>query len=220
MKEEAKYHLPKRKDPKTKQYKYVLEGENKDMFIKLYPTTFNEEMMQIFGIGFVTVRKLGRKLNLKKDLQSIRKRVGLKTSATMRESSYTASLKGHVPEHLKSYVQKMKDGTIATPLERFKAKCSDEQLRAFTQRMSEAMSKVIREERVRIKYGLPQKTRFHLLDDAEKRAAKQKRTMIYECNYFADPAHPNWVCYDKDTKRSAVREATAIRRGLEIVEGE
>lgn len=220
MKTEAKYQLPMRRNPKTGGMYYVLEGENKDMFIKLYPTTFDEEMMQIFGIGFQKVRKLGRELGLKKDLQSIRKKIGAKISATMRESGYCASLKGHIPKPLEAYVQKLKDGTIPTPMEKFRANCSSEQLCDFTRRMSEAMSKTIRKDRVRIKYGLPQKTKYHLPDDAEKRAARQKREMISACNYFADPAHPNWVCYDKDTKRSAVREATAIRRGLEIVEGE
>lgn len=181
---------------------------------------FTKEMMQLFGIGYQTVLKFGSELSLKKDLQTIRKRGGAKASASMRESGYTASLKGHVPNSLKSYVQGLKDGTIAYPLKKFMASCSDEQLKEFARRQSETKKAMIREDRVRIKYGLPQKTRYRLSDDAEKRALKHKRIMIRDCNYFADPAHPNWICYDSETKRSARREATAIRRGFLIVEGE
>lgn len=37
---------------------------------------------------------------------------------------------------------------------------------------------------------------------------------------FAADGHPSWVCWDADTVRSPRREATAIRHGLKIVEGE
>lgn len=44
--------------------------------------------------------------------------------------------------------------------------------------------------------------------------------MIKYNNYFAADGHPSWVCWDADTVRSPRREATAIRHGLKIVEGE
>ncbi len=44
--------------------------------------------------------------------------------------------------------------------------------------------------------------------------------MIKQCNYFAVDEHPTWVGYDKETKRSARREATAIKHGLKIVGAE
>ena len=48
----------------------------------------------------------------------------------------------------------------------------------------------------------------------------QKYYMTSERNYFADPDHPNWKCYDSQTRRSAEAEANAKARGFEIVEGE
>lgn len=39
-------------------------------------------------------------------------------------------------------------------------------------------------------------------------------------NYFSVTEHPSWVCYDKDTRRSARSEATAQRYGLRVVAGD
>lgn len=50
-----------------------------------------------------------------------------------------------------------------------------------------------------------------------QRVSAQKHSMIKYNNYFAADGHPSWVCWDADTVR---REATAIRHGLKIVEGE
>ena len=53
-----------------------------------------------------------------------------------------------------------------------------------------------------------------------QRVSAQKHSMIKYNNYFAADGHPSWVCWDADTVRSPRREATAIRHGLKIVEGE
>lgn len=44
--------------------------------------------------------------------------------------------------------------------------------------------------------------------------------MIKMHNYFADPDHVTWVCYDSQTERSPRMEATAMRHGLRLVEGD
>lgn len=86
------------------------------------------------------------------------------------------------------------------------------------QKKSEQRKELFRKERLRVKYGLEQKTRLHV-DLMSHRASAQKYLMIKQCNYFADPGHVDWICYDKETKRSERREATAVRHGLRVVEG-
>lgn len=44
--------------------------------------------------------------------------------------------------------------------------------------------------------------------------------MIKLRNYFADADHVTWVCYDSQTRRSPRMEATAMRHGLRLVEGD
>lgn len=216
---EAKYQLPKRRNPKTGYKCFVLEGANKDLFTRLYPTTFNGDLAQLFGVSRALIQRFGHKLGLEKDAPVIEKKYRAKALKAMYESGYVASLKGRVPKHLADYVQKVKDGEI-NPYQVFLKNSTEEERQASAQRRLQKVQRLMREDRVRIKYGLPQKTKYHLAAEGHKRASWQKSSMIHYCNYFADPAHPNWVCYDKDTRRSAVREATAIRRGLEIVEGE
>lgn len=93
--------------------------------------------------------------------------------------------------------------------------------RAVIKQRSEKRKTLIQQERRRILYGLPRKTRLRVvLQPIGHIASSQKNSMITRNNYFADPDHPSWVCYDSLTRRSPRREATAVRHGLRIVAGE
>ena len=220
MKKEAKYQLPFRSHPITGGRSYVLEGGNKELFIKLYPTTFNEELAGIFGTCGDTIEKFGRELGLTKDKTKIYQKASVKRVATARANGSYVGRKGRkLSEKALLKLRSIFDSGFRR-MEKYKAEHTEEEYLAMIKRRSEKFKETLRKDLTRRKYGLEQRTERRILDDSEKRARNQKYDMIYHCNYFADPAHPNWVCYDKDTKRSAVREATAIRRGLEIVEGE
>lgn len=44
--------------------------------------------------------------------------------------------------------------------------------------------------------------------------------MIKQHNYFADPDNRDYICYDSLTVRSLRMEATALRKGLRVVEAD
>lgn len=217
---EAEYQLPMRRNPKTGKKYFVLEGVNKELFAKLYPVTSHPDLSRIFGVCLNVIRKFGKELGLAKDLREINRKSAIKAVATCTENGYYASLRGKRPSEKCIQLVRERFASGFNPIKVFKERHTEEEYRALIQRGAQTKKRVIKADRLRIRYGLPQRTKYRLPDEAEKRAHMVKLDMIYRCNYFADPAHPNWVCYDKDTKRSAVREATAIRRGLEIVEGE
>lgn len=91
--------------------------------------------------------------------------------------------------------------------------------REFIKRSSERMRELRRIEVLREKYGLERKTRFKCRSISSGGSA-QKHLMIKMHNYFADPDHVTWVCYDSQTERSPRMEATAMRHGLRLVEGD
>ena len=217
MKTEAKHQLPFRANPHGGGGGFVLEGENKELFIKLYPTTINSELSQLFGVSGTTVAKLGHDLGIKKDRVTIAKKVRAEDRAAKQENGYYESSKFKRLSEMRRQFMLARIASGLHPTNVYKRAHPDIE---WIRKCSERRRELVRKERTRVKYGMEQKTKCHFIDDAERRAGWQKRNMIRHYDYFADPAHPNWVCYDKDTRRSAVCEATAIRRGLEIVEGE
>ena len=88
-------------------------------------------------------------------------------------------------------------------------------------RKDEKRHELMESERFRLLYGLTRKTKLRISENPlSHKASAQKCAMIKSNNYFAVDGHPSWVCWDADTVRSPRREATAIRHGLKIVEGE
>lgn len=76
-------------------------------------------------------------------------------------------------------------------------------------------------DRLRMEYDLPRLSNLRLkLKPLSHAACCQKANMIKKKNYFADPDHSDWVCYDSKTDRSPQMEATAHRHGLYVVAGE
>lgn len=86
---------------------------------------------------------------------------------------------------------------------------------------AEKRKDLIRRDRLRLEYGLPRLTKLRLTVNTLSHAARaQKSEMIRKKNYFSDPDHTEWVCYDSETDRSPQMEATAHRHGLYVVAGE
>lgn len=89
------------------------------------------------------------------------------------------------------------------------------------ERRTQVWRETMEKDMLRVKYGLEQKTKFRIvLSPMKHGASSQKYSMITRNNYFSDPEHSDWICYDNDTRRSARCEATAVKRGLKVVEGQ
>lgn len=218
---EAKYQIPMRATPESNGVKtYVLEGELKKKFIKLFPKNSNRRMMEWFGISFSTVQRFKKELGLKKDMKAIRRQQIMDVKKTCEENGYYDSLRGKpVSEACQEGRRRLFESGFC-PLKALKKK-NPRRYKAFLLRSSEAHKEVWRKERLREEYGLERKTKLNISQRPMKSAAASfKNMMTHRLNYFSVPGHPWWIAYDSETNRSERSEATARKHGFEIIEGE
>ena len=218
---EAKYQIPMRATPESNGVKtYVLEGELKKKFIKLFPKNSNRRMMEWLGISFSTVQRFKNELGLKKDMKAIRRQQIMDVKKTCEENGYYDSLRGKpVSEACQEGRRRLFESGFC-PLKALKKK-NPRRYKAFLLRSSEAHKEVWRKERLREEYGLERKTKLNLSQRPMKSAAASfKNMMTHRLNYFSVPGHPWWIAYDSETNRSERSEATARKHGFEIIEGE
>lgn len=218
---EAKYQIPMRVTPESNGVKtYVLEGELKKKFIKLFPKNSNRRMMEWFGISFSTVQRFKNELGLKKDMKAIRRQQIMDVKKTCEENGYYDSLRGKpVSEACKEGSRRLRDSGFC-PMRALKKK-NPRRFKAVIRRRAEARKELWRKERLREEYGLERKTKLRLSQrPITSSAASFKFLMIHKRNYFAVPGHTWWIAYDSETDRSERSEATARKHGFEIIEGE
>lgn len=218
---EAKYQIPMRATPESNGVKtYVLEGELKKKFIKLFPKNSNRRMMEWFGISFSTLQRFKSELGLKKDMKAIRRQQIMDVKKTCEENGYYDSLRGKpVSEACQEGRRRLFESGFC-PLKALKKK-NPRRYKAFLLRSSEAHKEVWRKERLREEYGLERKTKLNISQRPMKGAAASfKNMMTHRLNYFSVPGHPWWLAYDSETNRSERSEATARKHGFEIIEGE
>ena len=200
--------------------RYVLEGENLERFRKLYPKHSNARLMKWFGISFSTLQRFRRELGLEKDMAAVRRQQARDTVKICEANGYYDSIRGRKPsEATMEGARKLRE-TGFNPMRRLK-ETNPRKFRAMKRKWGQARREVIKAERFRLLYGLTRKTRLKISAyPLSSAATSQKNSMISRNNYFAAEGHPSWVCWDADTVRSPRREATAVRHGLKIVEGQ
>ncbi len=213
-----KYIVPMRKHARTGVMEYYLEGEVLEKFISLFPIHSNRRIMRWFGLSFSTVQRFRRELGLKKDMAKIRKELAADVKKICEKNGYYDSLRGKKPSEACIEAARALRAAGFCPLKQLKAS-DPRRYNQFLKKNSEQRKEMFRKEALREKYGLERHTKLRVRTMTRKMSS-QKSSMIAKNNYFADPEHANWVCYDSETKRSAVREATAERIGLVVVEGE
>lgn len=213
-----RYPVPTRPCQNAGGREFYLEGETLAAFVRLFPGNTNRRIMAWFGLSFATVQRFKRELGLQKDMRKVRKQHAADIKKICERNGYYASLRGKRPsEACFEAARKLRaEGFI--PILRLK-ETDRRKYNRLMRKKSEERRELVRKERLREKYGLERKTKLRL-GGLPHRAACQKWAMITHCGYFADPADPHAVCYDSQTRRSAKREATAVRYGLHIVEGE
>lgn len=218
---EAKYQIPMRATPESNGVKtYVLEGDLKKKFIKLFPKNSNRRMMEWFGISFSTLQRFKNELGLKKDMKAIRRQQIMDVKKTCEENGYYDSIRGKpVSEACKEGSRRLRASGFC--LMRALKKKNPRRFKAVIRRRAEARKELWRKERLREEYGLERKTKLRLSQrPITSSAASFKFLMIHKRNYFAVPDHTWWIAYDSETDRSERSEATARKHGFEIIEGE
>ena len=217
----AKWQVPMRPNPTSGMKEYYIEGELKERFCKLFPKNTNRRMMTWFGIGFSTLQRFKREFGLEKDMKSIIRQQAKDTKRICEKNGYYASIRGKAPSEACMEATRQLRAAGFHPIKQLKAN-NPRKYKRLMQKKSEQRKELWRKERMRMVYGLERRTKLRLpLNSLTHAASACKYMMIRECNYFADPdGDSHIICYDSQTRRSEKREATAIRHGFTIVEGE
>ena len=217
----AKWQVPMRPNAKSGMMEYYIEGELKERFCKLFPKNSNRRMMTWFGIGFSTLQRFKREFGIEKDMQAIRKQHAKDIKRICERNGYYASIRGKAPSDACLEATRQLRAAGFHPIKQLKAN-NPRKYKRLMQKKSEQRKELWRKERMRMVYGLERRTKLRLpLNSLTHAASACKYMMIRECNYFADPdGDSHIICYDSQTRRSEKREATAIRHGFTIVEGE
>ena len=217
----AKWQVPMRPNAKSGMMEYYIEGELKERFCKLFPKNSNRRMMTWFGISFSTLQRFKREFGIEKDMQAIRKQHAKDIKRICERNGYYASIRGKAPSDACLEATRQLRAAGFHPIKQLKAN-NPRKYKRLMQKKSEQRKELWRKERLRMVYGLERRTKLRLpLNSLTHAASACKYMMIRECNYFADPdGDSHIICYDSQTRRSEKREATAIRHGFTIVEGE
>ena len=199
---------------------YILEGETLRMFTKLFPIHSNRRIAEWFGLSFSSIQRFKRELGLKKNMKAIGREHVRDIKRTCEANGWYDSLRGKAPCEAAIEGTKRLRAQGYHPLLALKEK-NPRKYRKVLQQRSEARRAMAAKERRRMLYGLERKTKMIVsLSPLSPSARSFKHSMIKRFNYFADDAHRNWICYDNETCRNPHSEATAIKHGLRIVEGE
>lgn len=217
----AKFQLPMRVTPESRgKETYILEGELKEKFIKLFPKNSNRRMMEWFGISFATLRRLKDNLGLKKDMKAIRHQLAMDVKKICEKNGYYASLRGKPLSEACQEGRRRLRASGFHPMKALKEK-HPRRYKNVIRRKAEERKELIRKERLREEYGLERRTKLHLPQrKLTSSDSSFKYTMIHNRNYFTVPGHPWWIAYDSETDRSERSEGTARKHGFEIIEGE
>ena len=217
----AKWQVPMRPNAKSGVKEYYIEGELKERFCKLLPKNSNRRMMAWFGLSFSTLQRFKREFGLEKDMKSIIRQQAKDTKRICERNGYYASIRGKAPSEACMEAARRLRAAGFHPMKQLKAN-NPRKYKRLMQKKSEQRKELWRKERMRMVYGLERRTKLRLpLNSLTHAASACKYMMIRECNYFADPdGDSHIICYDSQTRRSEKREATAIRHGFTIVEGE
>ncbi len=214
----TKYPLPLVWNKQKHVREYVLEGENLRMFLKLFPIHSNRRLMNWFGLSYRTVQRFARQHGIEKNMDAIRREHSRDVKKTCEANGYYDSIRGRRPSEASIEATKRLRASGFNPWLAVKEN-NPRRYRKLREKQSADRKELFRKEALREKYGMKRKTKLRL-SALTQTARSHKHSMIVKNNYFADPDHVDYICYDSETRRSARREDTARRHGLTVVEGE
>ncbi len=215
--EKAKWQL--RKEKGRRAWTYILDGENRERFIKKYPKHSTRRIMLWFGISYATAHRFARELGLQKDMKAINREHAKDTKKTCEENGHYAAMRGRklTPEQREAIRQWRANNPH--PLVTLK-KENPQRYRRLMQKRADSRRELWRKEKLRMKYGLERQTRLRVVESPLSKAAiNQRYAMERYCNYYKDPDFPRCIFYDAETTRSEKREARARKYGFKIMEG-
>lgn len=183
--------------------------------IKHYKHTRNRDILDKFGIGESTLHRIARKHHLTKSKQFMRK-VLAENSRLAVEVSRTYGLNAERAEYTRQqWVRWKAEGRKVgfQPGISQRERLGEEKFHAMRENIRHSRNETIRKERMRINWGLPQRTKLKLTSAGHKAATARHR--LKKRGYIVERGSTH-IYYDDNTRRHIQMEQTAIKNGLRI----
>lgn len=189
---------------------------------KHYQHTKNDDIMSKFGIGESTLHRLARKYGLKKSRHQ-QKKTQWNATCRAHEANKKYGVYEETRERMKKKMQEMSAKGERIPgsfmpgvsnLMRLGKKRNQERIAKAHAKRNET----IRKERMRLNWGLPQKTRMRLSINGCSNRSRQKaihRYVFRKYGYYCEWGEDT-IYYDENTERRLKMEANAHLYGLTV----
>lgn len=189
---------------------------------KHYQHTKNDDIIEKFGIGESTLHRLARKYGLKKSRQQ-QKKTQWNATCRAHEANKKYGVYEETRERMKKKMQEMSAKGERIPgsfmpgvsnLMRLGKKRNQERIAKAHAKRNET----IRKERMRLNWGLPQKTRMRLSINGCSNRSRQKaihRNVFRKYGYYCEWGEDT-IYYDENTERRLKMEANAHLYGLTV----
>lgn len=190
--------------------------------IRHFKHTKNEDIMRKYGIGESQLHRVARKYGLKKS-RPFTKKAQMNATMAAHEACKEYGIYEETARRMKEKMLGMSARGERIPgsfmpgvnnLMRLGPKRNRERIEKSRQKRNET----IRKERIRIHWGLPQKTKMHLTYDGTNERSRKKsihRSLFRKHGYIVDYGDDT-VYYDDDTLRHHKMEANDHLWGLKI----
>lgn len=180
--------------------KIILTPEQEQYLRDNYATVIHHTLCQHLGVSVRTLVRMARARGLVKDMEAIAGQKAERISAALLHLSRIGKIKCSGPENGKA--ARFKPGFKA------KEKFGEEKFAEMHRKAAEARRRTLREERARVAFGLPQRTKLRV-----KRQPRQKiedRCYLKRLGYILDEAN-NIAYYTESTHRATVLESKPKR---------
>ena len=190
--------------------------------IRHYKHTKNEDILKKFGVGESTLHRCARKYGLKKSRQQMRKtqmNAALHAREVCRRYGFYEELSARMKQKMNEMLERGEriPGSFM-PGESNRDRLSPKRFRECMEKMAATMREIRRKERLRIHWGLPQKTRLRISWGEHSGKARKRvihRNVFRKYKYIVGRGD-NTVYYDMQTDRRPQMEANAHLYGLKV----
>ena len=213
-------------------HEYILTPEQREWLCHYFPIVENTRLMKASGMSHSTLHRFARDLHLtksEKGIRAIKRRQAAHIRRVCERSGYYDKLRGRAPSEATRAAtarmwQEIREGKREHPTHIMK-RTNPRRYQQWMQRKSEERKQSIRMERMRMKWGLPRKTRLKSVvmqpyrrSQVAHRFNAQRRGYILADTCEEGSGHRYTIYYDNNTPRSEAFERNCIKDGFRIVE--
>ena len=208
----------------------VLTEEQREWFVRWYPCPLNARLLTATGLPAHLLHKFAREYGLTKDAKFIKKtmrRIANHNKKKLEANGYYDSMRGKqvseaTKEGTRRWWQEIREGKRLGPLMTYKQR-HPRKFKEMMKRKGEARRQLINRERIRLKWGLEQKTGLTIVKmspytrrQTHHRHSARRRGYIIHPDNSEGSGYRYTIFYDDNTNRAPIFERNCIKDGFTI----